>query len=91
MLCDHGRDLRYLFDVALISNLDFNGRQYLTIHSNCSDDILSQMLLTYVSTRIAVVVFVIVTYRDLKDELLVTVHRLESIENGRELVGIEFN
>ena len=42
-------------------------------------------------TRIAVVVFVIVTYRDLKDELLVTVRRLEGIENWRELVGIEFD
>lgn len=31
------------------------------------------------------------TYRDLKDQLLVTVHGLEGIENGRELVGVEFD
>lgn len=30
------------------------------------------------------------TYRDLKDELLTTIVGLESVENRRKLVGIEF-
>jgi hypothetical protein len=38
-----------------------------------------------------IVMFVVMTYRDLKDELLTTVVRLECIENRRKLHGIEFD
>ena len=45
----------------------------------------------HISPCTIVVVFVVMTYRDLKDELLTTVVRLEGIENGRKLHGIEFD
>ena len=38
-----------------------------------------------------IVVIGVVTYRDLKDELLAIVFGLEGIENRRKLVGIEFD
>jgi hypothetical protein len=33
----------------------------------------------------------VLTYRDLQDELLASVIRLEGIENGRKLVAVEFD
>jgi hypothetical protein len=65
----------------------------LTIHSNGSDDVLTQMLLERALVSIAILPCgsAGIAYSDLKDELLATVLGLEGVENRWELVGIELD
>lgn len=62
-----------------------------TVHSNRTDDILAEMLLRWRSVDVVVARVELRAYRDLEHKPLATVASLESVENRRELVGIELD
>lgn len=83
----------------MISDGDLNSDAVsrLTVHSNATDDILTQMLLEQsqfhagASRGQGEEGGFDATYGDLEDELLVVVGALQGVQNRRKLGGVEFD
>lgn len=76
------------------SRISWSGKsEKLTVHGNGTNDILTQVLLGWVSYKslMSLELRFWCTYRNLKDELLATVLGLNGVENGRELVTVELH
>jgi hypothetical protein len=63
----------------------------LTVHGNTSHDALAQMLLLCISHVASRCPLLGASYRDLQNQLLAIVCGCQGVENGRELLGVEFD
>jgi hypothetical protein len=89
----HEQDLRYLFQAFSFCRRMSSTKSALTIHSNASDDVLSKMLLSVPSASVEVqwVYSSWLAYSDLQDELVASILELQRVENGRQVLGVEFH
>jgi hypothetical protein len=68
-----------------------NAATSLTVHGNTSHDALAQMLLLCISHVASRCPLLGASYRDLQNQLLAIVCGCQGVENGRELLGVEFD